>query len=207
MKTLLRYFFQGLLYLAPIAGTVYVIYAAFGFLDGLVPTPYPGLGLLLSVVAITAVGFVGQYLLRLPLVGLVDDTLERLPLIKLIYTSIKDVMKSFTGQKKGFKNPVLLHLNPNAPVYRIGFVTDEDLSDLLGGTASGLVAVYVPHSFAISGQLYVVNPSVLKPVRGGGTDVMKYILAGGIAGSGDDEPSNEGSVAPQPPTTKQSENA
>ena len=186
MKTFLRLFLQGLLYLAPIAGTVYVLYAAFGFLDGLVPTPYPGLGLVLSVLAITVVGFVGQYLLRLPLVGLVDDTLERLPLIKLIYTSIKDVMKSFTGQKKGFKNPVLLQLNPQTPVYRLGFVTDEDLSDLISGTAAHLVAVYVPHSFAISGQLYVVDPAVLQPVKKGGTDVMKYILAGGIAGSGDD---------------------
>ena len=195
MKTLLRLFLQGLLYLAPIAGTVYVLYTAFGFLDGLVPTPYPGLGLLLSVVAITVVGFLGQYLLRLPLVGLVDDTLERLPLIKLIYSSIKDVMKSFTGQKKGFKNPVLLHLNPATPVYRIGFVTDEDLTDLISGDAAHLVAVYVPHSFAISGQLYVVDPSVLKPVRSGGTDVMKYILAGGITGSGDDHDPEEPTVS------------
>jgi uncharacterized membrane protein len=85
----------------------------------------------------------------------------------------------------------LLHLNPATPVYRIGFVTDEDLTDLISGDASHLVAVYVPHSFAISGQLYVVDPSVLKPVRSGGTDVMKYILAGGITGSGDDHDPEE----------------
>ncbi len=184
MKTFLRYFLQGLLYLTPLAGTVWFLYAVFGFLNDLVPTPYPGLGIVLSILGIVLVGFVGPFLLRYPLFNMVDALFERLPFIKLVYTSIKDVMKSFTGQKRGFNHPVLLQLNPQAEVYRLGFVTDSDWNMLQAHAGeeeeTSLVAVYVPHSFAISGQIFIVAKATLRPVKGSGTDTMKYILAGGI---------------------------
>ncbi len=190
MKTLLKYFLQGLLYTAPVAVTLYVFYEAFQMLDSILELDYPGLGILFIFCGITLIGVAGSYLLRFPIFDLVEDKLERLPLFSLIYTSIKDVIKSFTGQRKGFKHPVVIKLYEGSEIRRLGFVTDESL-DLLGDDENTLVTVYVPHSFAISGQLFLVPPKYISKVNESSADVMKYILAGGITEVGDKEEEEE----------------
>ena len=42
-KSVLKYFFQGLLYTVPFAVTIYVIWAVFVMLDNLIPLEIPGL--------------------------------------------------------------------------------------------------------------------------------------------------------------------
>ena len=178
MKLLVKYFFQGLLYITPISVTVYVLYWVFGHLDSLLDLEYPGVGILILVVFVTVVGFIGSYLIQLPLFGFLDNQLERAPLIKVIYTSVKDLLKAFVGQKKSFNHPVLVKLYENSEVRRLGFITDEGMELLDEDTH--LVTVYVPHSFAISGQLFLVPKEYIHPVKAKSTDVMKYIIAGGV---------------------------
>ena len=91
---------------------------------------YPGIGLLILLLAITAVGLIGSVLIELPFFGIVDKKLEKAPLIKLIYSSMKDLVSAFVGNKKSFNKPVLLKLYENSEIRRLGFITDES-SDLL----------------------------------------------------------------------------
>ncbi|NVK27280.1 MAG: DUF502 domain-containing protein [Flavobacteriia bacterium] len=194
MKRIIKYFLQGLLYTAPVAVTLYAFYQVFYWvdhmIDGLLPEDsemsFTGLGVIVIFVGVTAVGVLGSYLLKFPIFNLLEDKLERIPVFNLIYTSIKDFLKSFTGQRKGFKHPVLIRLYENSEIRRLGFVTD-DAQDLLRDDESTLVTVYVPHSFAISGQLFLVPPKYITEVQENSTDVMKYILAGGITEVGDKE--------------------
>ena len=185
MKHLVKYFFQGLLYITPISVTIYALYWVFRHLDSLFNLEYPGVGILLLLVVVTAVGFVGSYLIQLPFFSFIDNQLERAPLIKLIYTSVKDLLKAFVGQKKSFNHPVLVKLYENSEVRRLGFVTDEGM-DLLDEDTH-LITVYVPHSFAISGQLFLVPKEYIHPVKTKSTDVMKYIIAGGVTKIDDQE--------------------
>jgi len=194
MKTLIKYFFQGLLYVAPFAVTLYVIVETFMLLDSLIPFYFPGLGIITALAAITLIGFVGSFLIKLPLFDFFDSNLEKAPLIKLIYTSVKDLVKAFTGQKKGFNHPVLVKMYENSEVRRLGFITDESQEALQNTSVKDLVTVYLPHSFAISGQLYLVPASYLQPVKTKSTDVMKYIIAGGVASIEDSEQDNPSSL-------------
>ena len=60
----------------------------------------------------------------------------------------------------------------------LGFLTASDLSHL--GIAGAKVAVYLPHSFAWSGNLYIVpseNVTILDAKAG---DVMNFIVSGGV---------------------------
>lgn len=182
IKKLIKYFLQGVLYITPIAITVYAVYSILSTLDKVIPGRYPGLGLLALVSLITAVGFIGEYALKLRIVRLADRLIERLPLIKLLYSSVKDVLKSLTGKKKGFQEPVLLRLSLSEQVRRVGFITNEGLHDL-GTPDEALITVYVPHSLAISGQVFVVPKSYVEPLNAGPADVMKFIIAGGVTGS------------------------
>ena len=185
MKTLAKYFFQGLLYITPIAVTVYALYWVFVKLDSVLDFKYPGVGILVILVVVTLTGVLGSLLIRLPFIGFIDAQLERAPLMKTIYTSVKDLLKAFVGQKKSFNKPVLVKLYENSEIRRMGFVTD-DVLQMLDGTAD-LVTVYLPHSFAISGQLFMVPPSYITPLKSKSTEVMKYIIAGGVAKMEEDQ--------------------
>ncbi len=89
---LINYFVQGLLYTTPLALTVYVLYWALSTLDSLIPFELPGLGLLTLLAGVTAVGFLGNFVVKNPLVKVVDGLLENVPLVKLVYSSTTDVM-------------------------------------------------------------------------------------------------------------------
>lgn len=185
MKTLAKYFLQGLLYITPISVTVYVLYWTFLQFDKLLGLEYPGVGILLLLIIVTLIGWGGSALIQLPFFNFFKKLLNRVPLFKSIYSSVKDIIEALIGQKKGFNKPVLVKLYEHSDIRRIGFVTDEGLTLLKSDI--DLVTVYLPHSFAISGQLFLMPPDYIQPIEGRPTDIMKYIVAGGITslGNGD----------------------
>ncbi len=112
-----------------------------------------------------------------PLFEMVEEWLMTIPLVSIIYSSIKDLMSAFVGDKKKFNTPIIVKLSDN--VFRLGFMTQDDLT-VLG--EAGLVAVYFPHSYNFSGNSYLVpreNVRILKNVNS--TEVMKFIVSGGVS--------------------------
>ncbi|MGB0882798.1 MAG: DUF502 domain-containing protein [Vicingaceae bacterium] len=175
MKKLLGYFLQGLLYLVPISVTIYIVIEAVVFVDGLIPLDIPGLGLLSILITVTIVGFIGGTLLSRQILNF-DKILERVPLIKIIYTSVKDLLSAFVGKKKRFTEPVLVKMEGG--VERFGFITQKDLTHL--GVSSDKIGVYIPFSYAVTGNLIVVPKKNVTPVDGSSADIMKFIISGGV---------------------------
>ena len=60
MKKITGYFIQGLLFLAPVAITLYVFYFFFNKIESVARFKVPGLGLLVTLVGITFVGFIAS---------------------------------------------------------------------------------------------------------------------------------------------------
>ncbi|MBL7682944.1 MAG: DUF502 domain-containing protein [Flavipsychrobacter sp.] len=176
-----RSFLQGLLILSPIAITAYVIYIVFDSVDSLVPWVPRGLGFLVIVSIVTFIGYMGtRFFLGKMLFDAFDNMLQHVPGIKYIYSSIKEVMGSFVGDKKRFNKPVWVCTNLNPEVWRIGFMTQKDLAYL--GMANK-VAVYLPHSYAVSGYVIVVEIKNIKPVtKMTAAEAMKFAVSGGITG-------------------------
>src|SRR5690606_10056360 len=128
---LFRSYLQGLLIVSPIAITAYVIYLVFDSVDRLVPWVPRGLGFLIIIVLVTFIGYMGtRFFLGRMLFDAFDYLLQHIPGIKYIYSSIKDVMGSFVGDKKRFNKPVWVSINQNPEIWRIGFMTQSDLSHL-----------------------------------------------------------------------------
>jgi uncharacterized membrane protein len=176
-RRILTYFFRGLLFVVPIGLTIYVITLIIQFLDGILPIPIPGLGILIMLAFITFVGFLASIFITKPLFEVFERWVFKIPLINILYTSIKDLMSAFVGDKKKFNIPVIVKLSEN--MSRLGFITQDDLSLL---EEENLVAVYFPHSYNFSGNLYLVpreNVRILKNVKS--ADVMKFIVSGGIS--------------------------
>ena len=178
MKNIINYFLQGLLYIVPISATIYIVYWIFSKIDGILPFNFPGLGLIVIILLITAVGYIGSAVIASPLNAFFQRTLNRAPLLKTIYTSVKDMMNTFVGKKKGFSEPVLVKLYENSTIERIGFITNDDVEGL--NIKEGKVLVYMPHSYAISGQLFVVEKKNITHIEKSSSEIMKLIISGGV---------------------------
>ncbi|MFM7016074.1 MAG: DUF502 domain-containing protein [Bacteroidota bacterium] len=190
MKKLINYFLQGLLFVVPVAVTVYVVIKAVVWLDNLLPVKVPipvpgaesfdlpGLGILLIASIITVAGYIGTKFVRNPVFAIFEGLIERTPLLKLIYSSVKDLIEAFVGEKKRFTQPVLVTMNNNPPIQRIGFVTENDLTEL--GLGKNKMAVYLPFSYGFNGQLVIVEAENVQKLDASGTEMMKFVISGGV---------------------------
>ncbi|MBU0765173.1 MAG: DUF502 domain-containing protein [Bacteroidetes bacterium] len=186
MKKLLAYFFQGLLYTVPLAVTVFVLYKVFEAVDGILQTyvkdllsfEIPGIGLLIILILVTFVGFIGKYIITQPIISFFNRIIKRAPLIKVIYSAVKDLLSAFVGKEKKFNRPVLVKVNNVSNLEKLGFVTQTDLKEI--GLTDKKVVVYFPHSYAFSGEHYIVPTDCITPLDIPPAEVMKFIVSGGV---------------------------
>ena len=181
MKQLLKYFLRGLVLVAPIGITVYICWVVFVAIDRLLPTPIPGAGFLITIAAVTLFGFLASNLLARSVLSLVEKLLERLPFVRLLYSSTKDLLNAFVGEKRRFDKPVLVSLEPGGSVKAFGFLTQESL-DAIG--VAGHSAVYLPQSYNFAGQVLVVPNGQITLLAAPSSDVMAFIVSGGVSGIG-----------------------
>ena len=177
MTRLLNYFFRGLIVVAPVAVTIYVCVAIFTRIDNWLGFRVPGVGFVLMLALITAVGFLASNLIARGLLSAFESTLERLPFVRLLYSSTRDLLNAFVGEKRRFDKPVLVPLIPGSSMLVIGFRTQETLD------VDGLeehVTVYVPQSYGFAGQLGVVPRAEVRPLSADSADVMAFIISGGV---------------------------
>lgn len=190
-RVIFRSFLQGIVILGPIGATVYAVYFVFNKVDNLIPwvgSIAPGIGFASVVILITLIGYLGtRFFLARWLLEAFDYFLEHVPGIKFIYTSLKDVMDSFVGDKKKFNHPVWVKTSEHPEIWRIGFLTQQDLSAV---GQEHKVAVYLPHSYAISGWVIVLERQHTRPVEGmNAAEAMKFAVSGGVAGLAGSTPS------------------
>ena len=179
MKKLINYFLQGLLYIVPIAVTSYVAVWALKSIDSILPFKFPGLGIIVIVSIIILIGYLGSTIIKSPVNSFFQKLLKKAPLLKTIYSAVKDLMGTFIGTKKGFKQAVFVKIFDNSTIERIGFITNEDLADL--NINEGRVLVYIPHSYNFSGNLFVVEKKYITPIDAPSSEIMKLIVSGGVA--------------------------
>lgn len=188
-SSLFQYFLQGLLVLAPLAITIYAVYYIISSIDSLLPifsyrdeegriqVQNYGLGFLIIIGAICMVGYLSSFFLKLKLFNLFESLLERTPGIRFIYSTVKDFFEAFAGEKKKFNRPVLANIDDN-DVWRIGFITQAEANDF---GFSGYVAVYIPMSYSIAGNVYLLPAERVRRITDiSATDAMKFAISGGV---------------------------
>ncbi len=196
LKRLLQFFFQGLIVLAPIGITIWVVISLFNLVDDILPNivralapsliqrdaegnliKLPGLGFIVVISLVLFVGWLSSLFAVGRLVALFDTVLEKTPGIKFIYSSVKDFLEAFAGNKKKFDKPVLVNVDA-ADIWRIGFITQQNCVDF---GLENHVTVYIPHSYAISGITYLVPITHIKLLPNiSAADAMKYTVSGGV---------------------------
>lgn len=187
MKKLIYFFLQGILYIAPIGITAYIIYLVFSFVEGLLKETLvnlldvyiPGLGLIVLIVILILIGLIGQTIIARPFKLLFKRVLSRIPLLKVVFSAFNDLFSAFVGKQRKFNRPVLVLVNPISNLEKLGFLTEDDLSII---NEKEKVAVYFPHSYNFSGELFIVPKERVRPIDMNPAEVMKFIVSAGVAG-------------------------
>ena len=194
---LFRLFLQGVLLLAPISVTIWLVVATFQWVDGILPNllhfvapgllgtdvlgnpkRIPGLGFIVFIAIALLVGYISPSFIVSRVVEFAEKLLERTPGIKFIYSTLKDFFEAFAGNKRKFTKSVLVSIG-TPDVWQIGFITQEDLHQF---DLQDYLAVYVPQAYAFAGHLFFVKRDRVRVITDiSSADAMKFAISGGVA--------------------------
>jgi uncharacterized membrane protein len=181
MSRLLNYFLRGLVVVVPLVLTIYICFAIFTTIDNWLGSwlglPVRGIGFLLTLVITTFVGFLASSFVTRSLLAAVDRLFERLPFVRLLYSSAKDMLNAFVGEKRRFDKPVLVSVTSDGAVKVLAFLTSDSLAAL---GAVDHVTVYMPQSYGLAGHILVVPADRVQRIDADAADVMAFIISGGV---------------------------
>lgn len=176
MRTLTRSFAQGLLVLAPVAITIWIVVVTVTTLDDWLQTRIPGLGIVIAAAGITLIGYLTGNVVGNRLLGWLEAGVGRVPLIRILYNALRDLFGAFVGSKRKFDKPVVVELNRHG-LKVLGFLTSEHFDD---PQLEGHVSVYLPESYNFAGNLIVVPKERVQPLDAEGPEFMAFIVSGGV---------------------------
>jgi len=183
MRTIANYFLYGLIFIFPLFATFYVIVFLVNWVDntlysilfGWLPFDMPGLGIITAFFIIVVLGFLVTRAFTNPVINYFERLVEKTPFVKIIYTSFKDLTQPLLGDKKRFNQPARVKLTDG--VDRIGFITEKNLSNF---GIHDRVAVYFPHSYNFSGNLFLIDPDMVTPLNIDPSDALKFAISAGV---------------------------
>jgi uncharacterized membrane protein len=177
MARLLNYFVRGLVVVVPLALTIYVCAVIFTTIDSWLALPIRGAGFVLALVMITVVGALASSIVTRSLLSAVDQLFDRLPFVRLLYSSAKDMLNAFVGEKRRFDKPVLVAISHDRAVKVLAFLTSDSLASL---GAEDHVTVYMPQSYGFAGHIIVVPADRVQRIDADAAEVMAFIISGGV---------------------------
>jgi uncharacterized membrane protein len=154
-----RRFLAGFFVTVPLVISIAALVWIFGIIDDftaplatrLVGRAAPGVGILLMVLFVLAVGVVATNVIGRRILGRAEQLLTRVPVFKTIYSPVRQLVAAFSPDNEyGFKRVVMVEDERRGLV--MGFVTKEFTVDR-GKGPEQLIAVYVPTNHLYLGDI------------------------------------------------------
>lgn len=179
-KKVINLFLRGLLVVLPIVLTIAILIWILRLLIGMLHLNELGFGAMIlyvlgGIALITGIGKLAEGVVAQQVLSFIEGIIEKAPGLSWIFGTTKDVTKAFVGDEKKFTKPVKVKVTDY--MWRIGFLTEEDLNEI---GMPGYATVYLPMSYAITGQVIVVKRESIEPIDADSGDIMKFILSGGV---------------------------
>lgn len=202
MKSIRKWLLAGLLVIAPLGITIWVLEWIISSLDktllilpqtwrpdSLLGVHIPGFGVILAFAILLTVGAIASNFFGKKLVIWWDSLLNRIPVVRSIYSSVKQVSDTlFSDSGNAFRKAVLVQW-PREHVWTIAFVTGTPGGDVANHLQGDYVSVYVPTTPNPTGGYFVMlkktdcielNMSV--------DEALKYIVSMGVVSPGAQAP-------------------
>jgi uncharacterized membrane protein len=189
-----RNFIAGLLAVLPLVITVWIIRWLIELFEGgirllprflrpdeVLPFYIPGLGALLTVLGLVAIGFFVSSVVSHRLSRWANDVLLRIPVFRGIYSAVKRLVEAILHpQHDRFRRVVLIEY-PRRGMYTIGLMTGITEGELQERTAQRLLNVFVPTTPNPTSGYYVLVPETdVMPLAMTVEEAFKLVMSGGI---------------------------
>jgi uncharacterized membrane protein len=136
-----------------------------------------GVGLILILSVIILIGYFSSFFITGRIISFMDKFMQKTPGLKHIYSTTRDFFEAFAGDKKKFTQNVLANVDDN-DVWRLGFVTRDDMSDF---GLNDYVSVYIPMAYSVAGNVYVIPRARIKAITHiSSAQTMKFAVSGGV---------------------------
>jgi len=213
-KRLKESFVAGLILVAPLAVTLYIlrILVSFSlqFIDplvaelGLIETAANVelaaqiLAVVLIVAVVTVLGLLAQWSIGKHLFGNLGRTINIVPLVSTIYGGVRQVATSLVDTGSQFERTVLVEY-PREDVYSIGFVTGEGTASFDAATGDRAHSVFLPNSpNPTAGRLVMVTESEIHETDMSVREGMRMIVTTGMGSEAEGVDAYDDYAVPQP---------
>lgn len=150
-QLLRRYFFTGIVVIAPVGVTAYVLWWIFANLDRILGRLFnviglriPGLGLVVLLAIVIAVGWAAQQAVGREFIALGRDWLKKFPLTRTIYSAASQIVEQIVGEDRKFFKACVLVEYPRPGCWAIGFLTAEAAGEITAAVQADSVSVFLP---------------------------------------------------------------
>jgi uncharacterized membrane protein len=166
-----NHFLTGLLVIVPLALTYYVVSKIVVFMDRILafvpkkflpdtylPFHIPGLGVIVTLIIIQAVGLLSANLLGRRVVKTYEIILEKIPLVRGIYVAVKQLLEQILSSRADRFRQVVLIEYPRRGIYSIGLVTGECRGEVQGKVPKKVLNIFIPTTPNPTSGYYLVIP-------------------------------------------------
>ena len=161
-------FLTGIVVIAPVALTIWLIWSVIGWFDGLVlpfvPDAYRpekilntlfgydlklnirGVGVVVFLVFATLVGWLAKGLIGRSFIKYAENLVNRMPVVRSFYSGIKQIAETvFAQQERSFEKACMIEY-PRKGIWAIGFISTTAKGEIAERNSSNgpMVSVFVP---------------------------------------------------------------
>ena len=138
------------------------------------------LSVLVVLLLITLLGYSSRIFIGRFILNSMERLLDRVPFISTVYRSVKQIVQTFSQQKKAVFQEVVLIEYPRKHCYVLGFLTSTAKGETQDVTGEHIVNVFVPTTpNPTSGFLLMLPEDDIKRLNMSIADGMKLIISGG----------------------------
>jgi uncharacterized membrane protein len=194
-KSLRNAFLSGLLLLAPLVVTAWAFTQIVGLVGGNVrplydrflpeslshvPFLWDVLATLLVIALITLFGYISRYFLGKYLLDVGERFMLNIPGVSTVYSSVKQIVQTFSSEKRNLFSKVVLIEFPRPGMYAIAFLTNKAQGEPQARTAEEVWTLFVPTTpNPTSGFLVMLPKSQIVELEMSVGDGMKMVISGG----------------------------
>jgi uncharacterized membrane protein len=153
-------FLTGIVVIAPVSLTIWLIWTLIGWVDGfvlpLVPSRFNpeqyiginlrGVGVIFFLLFTVFVGWVAKGLIGRSLIRFAESLVERMPVVRSIYSGVKQIAETiFAQSERNFEKACLIQY-PRKGIWAIGFISTTARGEVANKaeTMGSLVSIFVP---------------------------------------------------------------
>jgi uncharacterized membrane protein len=183
-----RYLIAGIVVIAPIGITVWILWNVFSVVDrnakkvlGEAFNDVPGVGFVLFFAVIILVGIFATNIIGRRLISVGEKIMTRIPLANRIYSAVQQISTAFLGSTRSIFDKVVLIEYPRKGIYSLGFLTTEGSGEVQRKTDEQVVCVFVPTTpNPTSGMLIFVPKDQIIHLDMTTEDGLKLVISGGV---------------------------